>query len=73
MARSEINDGMKTMFITTYAYEGQPKSVITHETDAVTLDELLEAFECHLQGCGFSLQGKLDLIKEDMVKVNEEE
>jgi len=56
---------MKTTIITTFDYEGQPKSTITHETDAVTLDEILQSVEDHLKGCGFQIVGRLDVVDEE--------
>ena len=56
---------MKTTIITTFDYEGQPKSTITHETDAVTLDEILQSVEDHLNGCGFKIDGRLDIVEDD--------
>jgi len=56
---------MKTTLITTYDYDGQSKSTITHETDAVVLPELLIAIEDHLRGCGFHFNGHLEIIDEE--------
>jgi len=56
---------MKTTFITMYDYEGQPKSMITHETEADGLDDLIQAFEDHLRGCGFLIEGRLDIVNEE--------
>lgn len=56
---------MKTTIITEYNYPNQPLTRVIHETDGVTLEELLEAFEDHLKGCGFSFEGHLDIHEED--------
>ena len=56
---------MRTTIITTHDYEGQPTSTITHETNAVTLEEILQSFEDHLRGCGFRFEGHLDIINEE--------
>lgn len=39
---------------------------VTTTTTAVTLDDILEEFEMFLQGCGFIIDGKLDIIPHDI-------
>lgn len=57
---------MKTTFKIEYNYPNQPKSTIIHETDAVTLAELIAHFEDFLKGSGFCLDGKyIGIIEED--------
>ena len=46
-------------------YEGQPENHVTMETNAVTLDDILPAFEQFLKGAGFSFDGHLDIIDEE--------
>lgn len=58
----DIKDGMYSTFITKHDYEGQPRSVITTETDAEALDEILEEFESHLRGAGFLFNGHLEVV-----------
>lgn len=55
----------KTIFTTESNYEGQPKSIITHETDAVSLGDILQAFEDHLKGSGFYFRGNLGIVEEE--------
>lgn len=34
-------------------------------TNAVTLSEILEAFESYLKGCGFCFNGYLDIVEDE--------
>jgi hypothetical protein len=38
---------------------------VTTTTTAVTLDDILEEFEMFLRGCGFIIDGTLDVIPND--------
>jgi hypothetical protein len=40
-------------------------SKVTMETNAESLSELLEEFECFLRGAGYYFEGKLDLVDQD--------
>ena len=46
-------------------YENQPRSLVTHKTDAVTLDGILPVFEDFLKGLGFHFKGHLDIVDEE--------
>jgi hypothetical protein len=47
------------------AYENQPEVEVVYTTNAVTLDEILPAFEQFLKGAGFEFNGHLDFINEE--------
>jgi hypothetical protein len=36
---------------------------VTHTTDAETLTDILEEFQMFLQGCGFIINGTLDIVE----------
>jgi hypothetical protein len=38
---------------------------VTTTTTAVTLDDILEEFEMFLRGCGFVIDGTLDIVPND--------
>lgn len=40
-------------------------SVIEHSVDAVSIPDLLEAFEAFLKGCGFVFDGHIDIVEEE--------
>jgi hypothetical protein len=42
-----------------------PTRTVTTTTDAVTLHDILEEFEMFLRGCGFFIDGKLDIVPDD--------
>ena len=46
-------------------YNNEVTSKITTECNAVTLNEVLEEFECFLKGAGYHFEGKIDIVKED--------
>lgn len=46
-------------------YSNELTSKITTETNAETLNEVLEEFECFLKGAGYYFDGKIDIVKED--------
>lgn len=39
--------------------------VVTHETPAVCLPDILEDFEAFLRGCGFVFSGHLEIVAEE--------
>lgn len=39
---------------------------ITHTTDTVCLQELLESFEYFLRGAGFSFKGHVEIVEEEL-------
>ncbi len=41
------------------------KTTVIIRVDAVTLDDLVEAFEEFLKGCGFIFDGTLDIVEEE--------
>lgn len=45
----------------------KPEIRVVHETDSVTLSEVVEAFENYLRGCGFIFDGHLDIVEDDIV------
>jgi hypothetical protein len=59
---------MKTTFTNEVDYENQPKTRASFETDAVTLGDMLDAFEHFLKGCGFYFEGHLDIVEEPCQK-----
>jgi hypothetical protein len=46
-------------------YSNELTSKITTETNAKTLNEVLEEFECFLKGAGYHFNGKIDIVKEE--------
>jgi len=46
-------------------YEGQPRSLVTMKTDAVSLPDILPVMEDFLRGMGFSFKGHLDIVDEE--------
>jgi hypothetical protein len=38
---------------------------VTHTTDAVTLTDILEEFQMFLEGCGFRINGTLDVVPDE--------
>lgn len=46
-------------------YSSEVTSKITTETNADTLNEVLEEFECFLKGAGYVFDGRIDLVKEE--------
>ena len=56
---------MKYTFKSENNYEGQPNTIVTVDTDAVTLPELLIVIEDFLRGVGFSAKGRLDIIPDE--------
>jgi hypothetical protein len=38
---------------------------VTHTTNAVTLMEILEEFQMFLEGCGFQINGTLDVVPDE--------
>lgn len=59
------NEGMKFTFRQECSYEGQPRGTVEITTDAVSLDEILPVFEQFLRGCGFVIDGQIDIVKEE--------
>lgn len=53
----------RTIFISKTSWRGKTTSHRT-STNAVTLPDLLEAFENHLKGAGFVFDGRLDFVDE---------
>jgi len=43
----------------------QGDRVITYQTDVETLDEILDEFSDFLRGCGFEVDGDLDVVDDD--------
>ena len=58
-----MEEGMVTTFKTDVNYPGQARKTVIHQTDGVSLDDLLQEFEDHLKGCGFYFQGHLTIIE----------
>lgn len=46
-------------------YSNELTSKITTETNAETLNEVLEEFECFLKGSGYHFEGKIDIVREE--------
>lgn len=59
----------QTIFISKTSWKGKTTSHRT-STNAITLPDLVEAFENHLKGAGFIFDGRLDFVDEngDLVK-----
>ena len=38
---------------------------VTHTTNAVTLNDILEEFQMFLEGCGFQINGTLDVVPDE--------
>ena len=53
----------QTIFISKTSWKGKTTSHRT-STNAITLPDLLEAFENHLKGAGFCFDGRLDFVDE---------
>ena len=50
-------------------FETAANQSIVHKTDAVSMDEILDAFTNFLSGCGFFIDGELQDVKEDEIVV----
>lgn len=59
---------MKTTIMTEFSYPGQPNTKIVMETDGVVLEDLLQSFEDHLRGCGFLVDGHLELVEDEEIE-----
>jgi len=51
---------MRFVFNCKWDYDTSPKTEITYETDAVSLQEIVSEFEMFLKGCGFEFK-ELDI------------
>jgi hypothetical protein len=40
-----------------------PAAVIEYTTEAVTLGEILDAFRDFLRGCGYGVEGRLEVVE----------
>ena len=40
---------------------------VVHTTNAVTLMEILEEFQMFLEGCGFEIDGTLDVVSDEEI------
>ena len=40
---------------------------VVHTTNAVTLSEILEEFQMFLEGCGFQIDGTLDVVPNEEI------
>lgn len=54
---------MKVCFVAKW-YDGgiEPSTTVTHEADVSELPEILAAIEAWLKGCGFEIQGSLEMV-----------
>ena len=46
-------------------YEGQPRTIVNVNTDAVSLSEILSVMEDFLRGCGFHFDGHIEIVEEN--------
>lgn len=46
---------------------------ITHEFEADTLTEALEAYQYFLKGCGFHFSGELEIVEDDYYSESDED
>jgi hypothetical protein len=43
-----------------------PSSRVEYTVEAVTISDMLEAFEFFLRGCGFNAEGTLDFVEDSL-------
>jgi len=62
----------KFKFVCEENHFSSPISTKTVEFSAVIIEDVLQEFENFLLGCGFKLDGKLDIIRDDEIDIYEE-
>ena len=62
----------KFKFVCEENHFSSPISTKTVEFSAVIIEDVLQEFENFLLGCGFKLDGKLDIIRDDEIDIYKE-
>lgn len=58
-----MDHSMELEFKLKQSYENT--RTVVHTTNAVTLMEILEEFQMFLEGCGFQIDGTLDVVSDE--------
>lgn len=58
-----MDHSMELEFKLKQSYENT--RTVVHTTNAVTLSEILEEFQMFLEGCGFKIDGTLDVVPDE--------
>lgn len=58
-----MDHSMELEFKLKQSYENT--RTVTHTTNAVTLSDILQEFQMFLEGCGFQIDGTLDVVPDE--------
>ena len=60
-----IRSEYRHTFINRVNYSEQPTATVLVTTESCTLSDILRIFEDYLRGCGFLIDGHLDIVEDE--------